>query len=516
MDYFEEPEERAPDHALTQAGQMHTMDKPGSVELLKGAGIVFSGRLVGRGLGFLSHFLFARLLGPTHYGVFLLSMALFNFADLLADLGLRLGVLRESAAAEGRGDHKMVRGTILGGAVLALGASLLGAVGLVAIKGWAASSFKAPDLAWLLPLFALALPFATVGAIFISGLQALRRMEALSTLQYVLDPLLRIVTFIGLFFLGWRLFAVGASHLLASVAVALFAFLWLSSSFPLVVPPILTRFQPGPLLTFSLPLLMSNVVGFILQWADSLFLGYYLTVRDVGVYGAAGRLAGLGGMFLLAISTIFAPKIYSLYGKGELPEVGRLYQHSTRWVLMCVLPLFFYTVLNAEPLLALFGPDFVKGSPALILLAVAYLVMTGTGPAGDVVLMTGRSKAILYAGAASCALGLGLNVYLIPRYGLIGAASATGLAIAFGNLANVLMAWRFTGLQPYTKAIAKPIMTALCVAGLHVALGPLLGPEALPRLLGGAMIWLLYPALLWRLGLDADDLELWRSMKGSR
>ncbi len=239
-------------------------------------------------------------------------------------------------------------------------------------------------------------------------------------------------------------------------------------------------------------------------------------MRDVGVYGAAGRLAGLGGMFLLAISTIFAPKIYSLYGKGNLEEVGRLYQHSTRWVLMCVLPLFLFTILNAEPLLALFGPDFVKGSPALILLAVAYLVMTGTGPAGDVVLMTGRSKAILYAAAASGALGLGLNAYLIPRYGLIGAASATGLAIALGNLANVLMAWRFTGLQPYTKAIAKPILSALCVAGLHVALGPLLGAEALPRLLGGAMIWLMYPVLLHRLGLESEDLEVWRSLKRSK
>ena len=341
-------------------------------------------------------------------------------------------------------------------------------------------------------------------------------MEALSTLQYVLDPLLRIVTFIGLFFLGWRLFAVGASHLLASVAVALLAFLWLSSSFPLVALPILTRFQPRPLLTFSLPLLMSNVVGFILQWADSLFLGYYLTLRDVGVYGAAGRLAGLGGMFLLAISTIFAPKIYSLYGKGELPEVGRLYQHSTRWVLMCVLPLFFYTVLNAKPLLSLFGPEFVNGSAALIILAAAYLVMTGTGPAGDVVLMTGRSKAILYASAASGALGLGLNFYLIPRFGLIGAALATGVAIAFGNLANVILAWRFTGLQPYTKAIAKPILTALCVAGVHVALGPLLGPETLPRLIGGGVIWLMYPVLLHHLGLEPEDLEVWRSLKRSK
>ena len=495
---------------------MHTTDEPGSVELLKGAGIVFSGRMVGRGLGFLSHFLFARFLGPSHYGVFVLSLALFNFAGLLADLGLRSGILRESAAAEGRGDTNMVKATILGGAVLALGSSLLGALGLLVFRGWAASSFKAPDLVWLLPLFALALPFATVGAIFVSGLQALRRMAALSAIQYLCDPLLRIVTFTALIFLGWRLLAAGAAHLLASVSIALLALIWLSAILPLSSPSLLARFKPGPLLAFSLPLLMSNVVGFVLQWADILFLGYYLTAREVGVYGAAGRLAGLGGIFLLAVSTIFAPKIYSLYGQGDLKEVGRLYQHSTRWVLMCAIPLFFYTVLNAEPLLALFGPEFVKGSHALIILAAAYLVMTGTGPAGDVVLMTGRSKAILYTSAASGALGLGLNLYLIPRFGLIGAASATGLAIALGNLANVFLAWRFTGLQPYTKAIAKPVLIALCVAGLHLALGPLFGEELIPRLVGGAAIWLTYPVLLHRMGLEADDLQVWTVLKGSR
>ncbi len=218
----------------------------------------------------------------------------------------------------------------------------------------------------------------------------------------------------------------------------------------------------------------------------------------------------------MAVSTIFAPKIYALYGRGDLEEVGRLYQRSTRWVLMCVLPLFFYTVLNAKPLLALFGPEFVKGSAALIILAAAYLVMTGTGPAGDVVLMSGRSKAILYAAAASGALGLGLNVYLIPRFGLLGAAVATGLAIALGNVANVLLAWRFTGLQPYTKAIAKPIVIAACVAGLHVAVGLIVGGEPIPQLVWGAVIWLMYPLLLFRLGLETEDVEVWRLVKQSK
>lgn len=516
MEHIEGAGAQASHRGLLKEEAMLKTDEPGSVELLKGAGIIFSGRLVGRALGFLLHFLFASFLGPRHYGVFLLSLALFYFASLVADLGLRSGVLREAAAAEGRGDRDMVKGTILGGALLALGTGVLGAVGLIAMRGWAASSFNAPDLGWLLLLFALALPFATVGGIFVSGLQALRRMEALSTLQYVIDPLLRIVTFIGLIFLGWRLFAAGVSHLLASVAIAVLALFWLSSSIPLLSRPLLTRFHAGPLLAFSLPLLMSNVVGFTLQWADSLFIGYYMTVREVGIYGAAGRVAGLGGIFLMAVSTIFAPKIYALYGRGDLEEVGRLYQRSTRWVLMCVIPLFFYTVLNAEPLLALFGPEFVKGSHALIILAGAYLVMTGTGPAGDVVLMTGRSRAILYASAASGAVGLGLNFYLIPRFGLLGAAVATGLAIALGNVANVLMAWGFTGLQPYTKAIAKPILVALFVAGLHIIVSSLVGEQPLPRLIAGAVTWLMYPVLLYRLGLEAEDIEVWRLVKQSK
>ena len=494
---------------------MNATEQSGSAELLRGAGVIFSGHLVGRALSFLYHLLLARFLGPIEYGVFLLGLAVFSFASLMADLGLRWGVLRQTAEAEGRGELALVKGTILGGALLALGGSLVGVAGLLLVRGWAASSFKASDLSWLLPVFALALPFATLGTISMSSLQALKRMGALSTIQYLLDPVLRILTFTGLVLLGGRLFAAAASHLLTSVAVAVVGFVWLSASFPLLSRALRPRFSPSPLLAFSLPLLVSNVVGFVLQWADTLFLGYYLTAGEVGLYGAAGRLAGLGAIFLTAVGTIFAPKIYALYGQGELAEVGRLYQRSTRWILMLAVPLFLYTALNAEFLLTLFGAEFVKGAPALLTLAAATLVMTGTGPAGDVILMTGRSRVVLYASAASGALGLGLNAYLIPRLGLLGAALATGLTLASGNLGNVLLAWRFTGLQPYTRAIVKPILLACAVAGLQAVVDPFLGEAPVVRLVAAAGVWLLYPILLWRLGLEAEDLEVWRFVRGS-
>jgi O-antigen/teichoic acid export membrane protein len=183
---------------------------------------------------------------------------------------------------------------------------------------------------------------------------------------------------------------------------------------------------------------------------------------------------------------------------------------------MLAVPLFLYTALNAEFLLALFGPAFVNAMPALLTLAAATLVMTGTGPAGDVILMAGRSKVVLYTSAVTGALGVGLNAYLIPRLGLLGAALATGLALASGNLGNVLLAWRFTGLQPYTRAVVKPILLACVVAAFQAVVDPFIGGDHVVRLIAGTGVWLLYPLLLWRLGREAEDLEVWRVVKESK
>ncbi|MBI4611292.1 MAG: flippase [Candidatus Rokubacteria bacterium] len=488
---------------------------PESVQLLIGAGVVFAGQLVGRALSFFYHLLLGRVLGPVGYGAFLLGLALFTFASLLADLGLRWWVLRESATAEGRGDLGRVRGTFVGGSLVGLGGSLLAGVGLLALTPSAAAWFKASDLAWLLPVFALALPFTTLATLSVSTLQALRRPAALSVIQYLLDPLLRIAVFAGLGLLGWHLVAAAASHLLAAVTTALVGIIWLSFAFPLFSRASL-EFRFGALMAFSLPLFVSNLVGFALQWADTLLLGYYLSTAEVGLYGAVGRLAGLGAMFLTAVGAVFAPKIYALDGQGDLAEVGRLYQRSTRWVLILSVPLFLYTVTNAESLLALFGQGFVEAAPALLILSVATLVMTGTGSAGDLVLMAGRSDAVLYSSLAVGALGLALNASLIPLFGLFGAAVATGLTIASSNLANVWMAWRFTGLQPYTRAIVKPILVALVVAALQLVLAPLVGEKPVPRLVAAGGIWLLYPFLLRRMGLEAEDLEAWSLISRSK
>ncbi len=482
-----------------------------SLELARGTAVVFSGNVLGRGLGFLYHFLLARLLGASGYGIFLLGLSIVSLTAAVADGGLRWGVLRWASMAWGRGDRAGLKGTILAGTGLGLGAGLLAGFA-VALSGWAwaGSWFRQPDLTWLLPWLALSIPAIVLTTLLTSGFQALRQFTEVTLLLQGLDPALRILVFGVLSLAGWHLGGAVGAHLLAGLVTTTGAFYWLRWRSPALPPEILPHYAVWPLLVFSFPLLLSNVTGFVLQWADTVIIGAYLSARDVGIYGAAVRLATLAAMFLSAVSAVFAPQIYALFAERDLAEVGRLYRQSTRWLIALGFPVFLFTVLNARQLLALFGREFIEGQWALVLMAAATLVVGGTGAAGDVVLMLGRSRPILWTSLLVGATAVALNLWLVPRYGIVGAAFGTGGALVLGNLLNLLQAWWLADLHPYHLSMLRPVFVALAIAAFQWGIVRFLdGPG--PLMIGTAgLTWLLvYPVALLRFGLEPDDRALW-------
>jgi O-antigen/teichoic acid export membrane protein len=445
------------------------------------------------------------------YGLFLLGLSVVNLTAGLADCGLRWGVLRWASMAWGRGDRAELKATMVAGMAFGLGASLL-AGALVALGGWlwAASWFKAPDLGWLLPWLAFSIPATALTMLMVSAFQALRRFTVIALLLHGLDPFLRIVIFMALHEVGWQVGAAMVSHVVATIVVALVAFSWLRYGTSALTPEVRSRYSVGPLLAFSLPLLLANLAGLVLQWADTLIVGTYLSARDVGIYGMATRLATLSGMFLAALGSVFAPQIYALYASKNLSEVARLYRQSTRWIIALGLPVFLFTVLNAQHLLALFGQEFVEGRWALIVLALASLVVGGTGAAGDIVFMVGRSRAALWTSLLVTVVALALNLWLVPQYGILGAAIGSGSALALGNFINVVQGWWFTGFHPYHRSMLRPISLALGVAALQWWIAGAFSGPALLMVGAAALVWVvIYPPAVVCVGLPAEDRLLW-------
>jgi O-antigen/teichoic acid export membrane protein len=165
-------------------------------------------------------------------------------------------------------------------------------------------------------------------------------------------------------------------------------------------------------------------------------------------------------------------------------------------------------ILFGAVLLRLFGAGYGGGGAVLVILGLAGLVATGVGPVDVVLLMAGRSGSNLATTALALVVNVVLNVVLVPRWGVTGAAVAWSASIFCSNLVPLAQSWLVLGMHPFGRGTATAVPIALGAFGgtglfARFVLGPTLPALVLAVVVGGA----LHLALLWRRR-DALDLRL--------
>jgi O-antigen/teichoic acid export membrane protein len=99
-----------------------------------------------------------------------------------------------------------------------------------------------------------------------------------------------------------------------------------------------------------------------------------------------------------------------------------------------------------KPMLMLFGPEFTSGYPLLFLLVFGVVARAAVGPCESLLTMSGNQNICAAVYAMTLAFNIGLNVVLIPLFGLWGAAIATSLAMVFEASALSFTVWRKLGI----------------------------------------------------------------------
>jgi O-antigen/teichoic acid export membrane protein len=99
-----------------------------------------------------------------------------------------------------------------------------------------------------------------------------------------------------------------------------------------------------------------------------------------------------------------------------------------------------------KPMLVLFGPEFTSGYPLLFLLVFGVVARAAVGPCESLLTMSGNQNICAAVYAMTLAFNIGLNVVLIPHFGLWGAAMATAFAMIFEASALSFTVWRKLGI----------------------------------------------------------------------
>jgi O-antigen/teichoic acid export membrane protein len=231
------------------------------------------------------------------------------------------------------------------------------------------------------------------------------------------------------------------------------------------------------------------------------------TVSSVGVFSIVGRVSSVASVSSLSIYVSSRPAMAQLHDRGDRETLTGLYTATTRWTLGLNLPFFLVMVLFADPLLLLFGEDFGEGATALTIMAFGELVNAGTGTCQGMLDMTGHTRAKLANTVLWTVLLIGGSALAIPRWGIVGAATASFVAIAAVNVAALIEVRVLERIQPYDRTFWKPVVAAVgaLVVGIVVQGFLPVGSHLGRLVLEGGLVGLVYVGLIFLLGLAPDD-----------
>ena len=482
-------------------------------KLASGASVTFAGRVVGSGSQVLTQVALARLFGPQVYGLYAIGWTLLRMSEVVGTLGLDNGVIH-FASHYWPSDPARLKGVLLQALAGAFSSGVLLGWLLFMLSPWLADQvFQNPDLTPILQLFAFAFPFVTGLKVAAASTRVSQRMRFAVYAEDAGRPTLNLILVVVFYAFGLNLIGAVAAAVLSFVLALILSLYFVHRLYPLTFAahpkPI---FSGKELLAFSLPTALAGIFGMFIIWVDRLFVGYFRSETEVGLYQAVAQFSVIFSLTLSAVNAIFAPMIANLYHQGQVGRLNELFKISTKWMLYLSLPLFLVIVFApVAAITVIFGSQYAGGSQALVILAVAQLVNVGTGSVGYLLVMTGRQNTWLVITGSMFAASLVLNVMLVPRLGLNGAALSSAIAVSSIFLLGLLTVRRKLGLWPYDRRYRKGLLAGVLTIGALALLQSLAIDSALIRLLSTLIVSVgTFSGTLTLLGLDPEDKDFMR------
>lgn len=435
------------------------------------ATLVLLSNLAGAGLGYLALLLIGRYFAPAAYGAYLFALSLAGLIAVLSNLGL--GVAHQRHIAQGTDPGRALG--ILVRLRLAILLPLL-AVAALSYLAWSAWRGEPVTDATTPAVLGMALAVqvfsSTRQALFDTwqGQQLVHRIEAVRTLDTVLSvALLGNAALLLAHLQGrWEVFpAAGAfwartlgldaapsapeaafllagCYLAAKTVSLLVAVAW-SLSDRLGFGP-WDRDLARSYIRFAAPLAFTAALVFILQYTDSLMLGFFWSAREVGLYGAAQRLTTLCLLGATAVGTVLFPRFAQLHAAGDLEREAATFRKAERYLLLLVTPLAAAMVaLPREGLHIAVGDEYLGAAMPLRFLALWALAATLGQAMASRMLGTGQIRILVRATLLNAVGNVVLNFLLIPPGAF--ALGPTGAALA--TLLSTLVSYAYLRLQTH-------------------------------------------------------------------
>lgn len=187
-----------------------------------------------------------------------------------------------------------------------------------------------------------------------------------------------------------------------------------------------SRKRLGELLSFGMPLIPLSAAYYLITYSDRYFLRYFNDLETVGMYAIGVRVSMVMALLLNGFEMAMGPFVYSQYKEESAPlTFAKIYDYVSVASVISVTGL---ALLSADVVNIFATPVYLPGHNVVPLLAMG-TVIYGLGAYFSVGIgIAKRTIHKAWTGMLAAGLNIGLNFILVPRLGMVGAASATACA----------------------------------------------------------------------------------------
>ena len=297
--------------------------------------------------------------------------------------------------------------------------------------------FKDPEIILIInKVFLVILPFSIT----------LLNLEVLRALDYLyFSEILRNIARHGVFLLFiCVLLIISKINYLLDVFIISFLVLAVLSSIVIVLKmKTLTSSKEGnisykEIVFVSFPMSFSLISLLIMQSFDIYVLENYYTFREVAYYGIAIKISAVVGIILTSINATIAPKISKLFFGNNFNDLDKLIKKATKLNAILTIPLILFLIVFSSLILSFFGQGYLNAQKALYIILAGQVVNALCGPVALYLNMTGRQVFFQKVLLLVLMLNIILNLVLIPKYEMVGAAISTAFSFVLWNIFGLI------------------------------------------------------------------------------
>ena len=248
--------------------------------------------------------------------------------------------------------------------------------------------------------------------------------------------ILAAITFIA----GWGLAAWTRMYVLSLFGTSLLGLWFLRTR----IRPVLSKISGNPvplheMVSYAWPMSITGLIVLFLAQVNTLLLGYFQSVEEVGIYRIYWSLALIMTVIQDSLGRIYKPTVSVHAAKQDFAAIREIYKRTAKWsILINVFVAGLFAILGRLIIALFFAPEYTIYFTAFLIMIGGQLTNSVFGFQARTLEALRSVRLLLLNNVIRLVLNVGLALLIIPLFGIYGAAITAAFTTMTLNVISYL------------------------------------------------------------------------------